>query len=126
MGFEDYIKIPWESEELHYRINKIYKNHFDFGKYNYLEKTNFSIFVNSLNIQELSIFKLLFSNLNEIVNRETLLLSIWECFSKKTRIVDMHISNIRKKLKIISNFEILSIRKQGSKLIRKNNNEDCG
>lgn len=107
-GAEDYMTKPFSPKELISRINKIIlrqkKNNiiqieniaFDADKMT-VQKDNREIILSSL---ELKILEILFSNLNKIVTRESILEHIWEWTGNDVddHTVTVYINRIREKL----------------------------
>jgi len=104
-GCADFLKDPWNNEELEARIFKVLnvkKNHLNWDKLVLSQKNistgNLSI---DISIEEYIILKKLIENINEPVPREALLYSLWGNNNENSRVVDMHISNLRKKVEIL-------------------------
>lgn len=107
-GCSDYLKNPWTIEELEIRIdlikNKIKKCFiFPWGKLTFDGINVISAKgKEQLSFQEYKILRLLLSHRGEVVPRDVLFYSIWNNpGTKKSRIIDVHISALRKKLKSI-------------------------
>ncbi|MEA1911908.1 MAG: winged helix-turn-helix domain-containing protein [Spirochaetota bacterium] len=105
MDCTDFLKNPWNNDELEARICKILneiKVQIEWHKLILSQKTisgtNFSI---KISIEEYTILKKLIENKDVPVPREALLFSLWGNNKDNSRVVDMHISNIRKKINII-------------------------
>lgn len=128
-GCSDYIKNPWSLEELEIRIDLIKKKIekcfiFPWGRlklealYAISEKGK-----KLLSYQEFKILKLLLLHRGEVVPRDVLFYSIWNNpGTKKSRIIDVHISSLRKKLKNIipincNDSFIISARNEGYLII---------
>ena len=60
-----------------------------------------SILTNSVSIEEYTILKKLLDNRGNQVPREALIFALWGKYKKNSRIVDMHITNLRKKIEIL-------------------------
>ncbi|MBN2511110.1 MAG: response regulator transcription factor [Spirochaetales bacterium] len=92
-GAADYIKDPWTPEELYYRLLKINGN---------LNPCTNPILpaclYNILNYQERILLEYLLSKKDMVVSRGQLQLHLWGRIRPGSRGVDMHISNVRKKL----------------------------
>ena len=56
----------------------------------------------SISYQEYLIIKLLISNRNNVVPREVFFYTLWGDQGENSRLVDMHISHLRKKIKKIA------------------------
>jgi DNA-binding response OmpR family regulator len=104
-GCDDFLKEPWSPEELEWRLRKLV-----------LRKTlNFTLPWGSFEIrglelyaptgrcllcgQEQRILRMLVTNRGEPVSRDALFYGIWgKPASERSRVVDVHISSLRKKL----------------------------
>ena len=104
-GCDEYLKEPWSPEELEWRVRKLRRDReaafrFSWGSFEIgsLELSS-SAGSRSLCLQEQRILRLLTANAGEPVSREALYYGIWgKPASAKTRVVDMHIASLRKKL----------------------------
>ncbi|MEW5814311.1 MAG: winged helix-turn-helix domain-containing protein [Spirochaetota bacterium] len=101
-GCADYLKNPWTPEELYLRTRQYAKRtHIDFpwGSIHF-SKTVITSHIGSeeLTIQEFNVLNTLATQRGNTVPREVLYYSIWGCQGFDSRVVDMHISNLRKKL----------------------------
>lgn len=105
LGCIDYLKEPWELDELEIRLNLAVKqianlHTFPWGKIsitgmNLLHENS----VCRLTHQEYTILKILLRHRGEPVPREALFYAIWNNPGKKqSRIIDMHVSSLRKKV----------------------------
>jgi len=104
-GCTDFLKDPWNNEELEARISKalnVQKNQINWNKL-LLSQKNISTgnLSADISIEEYIILKKLIENKNEPVPREVLLYSLWRNQNENSRVVDMHISNLRKKIEIL-------------------------
>ncbi len=104
-GCSDFLKNPWDPVELYSRvINCAKKDYiiFPWGKISLAGTQVYSPFGTvSLSVQEQKILKILFKQKGEIVLKETLYYVLWGHITKKSRVVDMHISSIRKKISLL-------------------------
>jgi DNA-binding response OmpR family regulator len=113
LGAVDYLKKPLVKDELLYKvsniINLIYPNIPEIDKILNLDEGNltFTVQKNENNIfvkltpKEFIVLKHLFSNKNNIVSREQILLRLENSLNEKfvvDRVVDVHVCNIKKKL----------------------------
>lgn len=119
-GCMDYLKEPWEPEELFLRLERILSSLNKKGNgilFIIKEKaTNNKI---EFSFHEMEILKMLLKHKGLHITRDTFikLLSNKKLSLNKTRTVDMHISNIRKKLKFLNiNLNISCIRGIGYRL----------
>ena len=104
-GCADFLKDPWNNDELEARILKVLnvkKYQLNWNKLVLSQKSistdNFSI---DISIEEYVILNKLIENKNEPVPREVLMYSLWGNQNENSRVVDMHISNLRKKIGIL-------------------------
>ncbi len=104
-GCVDFLRDPWNFDELEARIEKNFKTIKTDLRWEKLviSRSSLSIegFSLGLSIEEYTILKKLIENRGEAVPREALLFALWGEHKKGSRIVDMHISNLRKKLNIL-------------------------
>lgn len=105
-GCEDYLKDPWEAEELEWRVRKLCRVRQRRLRLSWGEITLSRMELRSaggscpLSAQEQSILLLLTTHSGEPVSREALYYGIWgKPPSRGSRAVDMHIASLRKKLK---------------------------
>lgn len=108
-GCTDYLKEPWDNDELEARISKILNisaKQLQWDKLLVSQKTIFiDGFSTDISIEEYAIFKKLIENRNEAVPREALLFALWGKHKGNSRAVDMHISNLRKKIEILKKYD---------------------
>lgn len=104
-GCMDYLKIPWDSEELECRVDGIIAKRrklfsFPWGDFTLREgHLRCTMAKLELSIQEKVILKKLILNRNQPVSRDVLYYAMWgKPNTKKSRVVDMHISSLRRKL----------------------------
>ncbi len=104
-GCTDFLKDPWDNDELEARILKALENYnlqIEWGKLILSQKTISSDnFATDISIEEYIILKKLLENKSEPVPREALLYALWGNHIKNSRAVDMHISRLRKKIEIL-------------------------
>ncbi len=104
-GCVDFLRDPWDFDELEARIRKNFKHeNTDLQWNNFvlsLESLSIEGYSLGLSIEEYTILKKLITNYGEAVPREVLLFALWGSHKKDSRVVDMHISNIRKKLNVL-------------------------
>ncbi|RKX79565.1 MAG: hypothetical protein DRP87_02685 [Spirochaetes bacterium] len=102
-GCEDFLKDPWSPEEMIIRSLRFINNRkIDIlGVFLYLSPTCISSDHGSQNIsvQEYTILKVLIQNRGTVVPREALYYALWGKPGGDSRVVDMHISSLRKKIK---------------------------
>lgn len=126
-GCTDFLKEPWNNDELEARIFKIFNistKQLQWDKLLVSQKTIFiDGFSTDISIEEYVILKKLIENRKEAVPREALLFALWGKHTKDSRVVDMHISNLRKKIKSFKKYnesccgQIKTIRSYGYMII---------
>ena len=104
-GCTDFLKEPWNNDELEARILKILglkKMIIKWEKLSLSKKTisteNLSI---DISIEEYIILEKLLGNRGEPIPREALIFALWGKYNSNSRVVDMHICNLRKKIEIL-------------------------
>ncbi len=106
MGADDYIAKPFDLMELVSRVNARFRKHKKNTLYSAkgitLDTETFEVRKNGeivpLTVREFEILKLLFMQRGKVVTREQLLLQIWGDATLETRVIDMHVKSLRKKL----------------------------
>ena len=133
IGADDYIKKPFDSEILLYKIKAILRRDGSKANWNY-DETNFVIgqftfdypsrtltgidIEKKLSPKEAELFKMLCINKNNILSREKALKAIWgddNYFT--TRSMDVYITKLRKYLKDDKSIEIVNVHGSGFRLI---------
>jgi len=108
-GCVDFLRDPWDYDELEARIEKNFKTIKRDLRWNRLVISRDSLSIKgfslALSMEEYTILEKLIENRGEAVPREALVFALWGKYKKNSRIVDMHISNIRKKLKTLQNYD---------------------
>ena len=104
-GCTDFLKNPWNNAELEARIFRALKQTIKNIQWDKLTIYPNSIGTKntstSISIEEYIILKKLIENRKEPVPREALLYALWGTLKENSRVVDMHISHLRKKIKIL-------------------------
>ncbi|MBI9102629.1 MAG: response regulator transcription factor [Spirochaetales bacterium] len=104
-GCSDYLKDPWSPEELLIRVKKNVTNKalsFSWGRISIFPNKATSPFgAVKLSAQEFTILTVLAQQQGDIVPRETLYRELWGKIQQQSRVVDMHISSLRKKIQIL-------------------------
>jgi CheY-like chemotaxis protein len=101
-GCSDYLKSPWTPEELYHRVRLGVKSKaltFSWGKISITTSQAASPFgAVKLSVQESAILKVLAQKQGDVVPRELLYNALWGRLKESSRVVDMHISSLRKKI----------------------------
>ncbi|MDA3941321.1 MAG: winged helix-turn-helix domain-containing protein [Spirochaetia bacterium] len=104
-GCIDFLKDPWDKDELEARILKIIGRTNSDIQWDMLKLSSASLTLESssidISIEEYLILKKLLENRGEAVPREALLFALWGKYKDDSRVIDMHISNLRKKILIL-------------------------
>ena len=103
-GCDDYLKEPWSPDEMVWRVRRLFRDRqalrFSWGviSIGYLELSSPRGSC-PLSVQEQRILRMLAANAGEPVSREALYYGIWgKPACSESRVVDMHIASLRKKL----------------------------
>ena len=108
-GCTDFLKDPWDNNELEARIYKILGSLKEFTLWDKLILSQTTISTNDfslpINIEEHIILKKLLDNQGDPVPREALLFALWGNYKNKSRIVDMHIAKLRKKIQLLKKYD---------------------
>jgi len=132
IGADDYITKPFNMEELLFRIEAILRRTkaeskfsgetvYKLGKYTFdFQKQSLSSneIIHKLTTKESELLKMLCDNINDVLERNYALKSIWEDDSYfNARSMDVYITKLRKYLKDEPAVEILNVHGKGFKLI---------
>ena len=135
LGVDDYVTKPIDYEELLLRIkallrraNIVHKMKISIGNFE-MDENDYSVYYNGENNIELTKkeFELLFKLLsypNKVMTKMQLLESIWGYESNSSEdTIKTHINKIRNKLKDVKEFEIVSVKGLGYKVVMVDNDE---
>jgi two component transcriptional regulator, winged helix family len=133
-GADEYIKKPFDSEELTLRVYALLRlaypvqrnsndcETFDIGSYKFdvihqvLKRPGFQD--KRLTAKESELLRQLALHMNNVLPREYALKMVWEEFSSyNARSMDVYITKLRKLLRDDPNVEILNVRGKGFKLV---------
>ena len=132
IGADDYMTKPFSMEELLFRIKAILRrsnnsnvsesnNEFSIGRYDFDAQKQILVLddkVQKLTTKESELLKLLCNNMNNILERNFALKTIWQEDSYfNARSMDVYITKLRKYLKEDESIQILNIHGKGYKLI---------
>ncbi|MBN1410514.1 MAG: response regulator transcription factor [Spirochaetales bacterium] len=105
LGGADFLKDPWTIDELLLRLDKVLKEHNSRNSFEWgcLELVNDTLCCGQRSVplshQEYLILKTLLMNRDSVVSRASLLSRIWNTLEdRQSRVVDMHVSKLRKKI----------------------------
>jgi len=109
-GADDYITKPFDSEEFLARIKARLRNASDSANTNILQAADLTLNIDTLEVfrngvkvdltaKEFELLKYLMSNKFRVSTRDSILYAVWGFSSEvETRVVDVHIGKLRKKL----------------------------
>lgn len=101
-GCIDFLKTPCDMEELEIRLSNVFNSSSDSIKWQdlTLKQDNITSKGSSINIslEEHAILKIMIQNIGEPVPREAFYFALRGKHKRSSRVVDMHISNLRKKI----------------------------
>jgi len=106
MGADDYISKPFDLMELVSRVNARFRQYkkstvFTIGNIE-LNTEGFEVKkdgkIINLTVKEFEVLEILFKHRGKVVSRDEILLKIWGDSEVETRVIDMHINSLRKKL----------------------------
>jgi hypothetical protein len=105
-GCDDYLKEPWSPDELGWRVRRLCRDRQEALRFSWGEISIGNLELSSplgrcrLSVQEQSILRMLAVNAGQPVSREALYYGIWgKPACPESRVVDVHIASLRKKLR---------------------------
>jgi len=135
LGIDDYVTKPIDYEELLLRIKALLrranisnKMKINIGNFE-MDENDYSVINNGINIElTKKEFELLFKLLsypNRVMTKMQLLEAVWGYESNSSEdTIKTHINKIRNKIKDVKEFEIISVKGLGYKVVMVENNED--
>ena len=104
LGCADYMKDPWSMPELHFRLTRL-ADRTDIEVKGSKLRINLGTLSTdagdvAISVEEYKILQLLLRHPGEVVPREAFFYAIWDRPEENSRAVDVHISHLRKKLRI--------------------------
>jgi DNA-binding response OmpR family regulator len=102
-GCSDFLKEAWTPAEMYIRLRRLIpENEIDLG-FGKMTFSDFSVSIDDrkekLNRQEYLLLRCLCRNRGTVVPREVLFYELWGSEGGNSRVVDMHVVNLRKKLR---------------------------
>lgn len=133
LGIDDYIIKPIDYDELLLRIKALLrrvnissKMKINIGSFE-MDESNYSVYYNGSSIEltkkEFELLFKLLSYLNRILTKMQLLDAIWGYDKVSEDTIKTHINKIRNKLKDVNEFEIVSVKGLGYKVVMVNDDE---
>ncbi len=93
LGIEDYFTKPFKKNELLVKLERVVKKN-----HNHHETKGLDPFLDELTLIENKIFSVLLNNLEKTVSRDDLQQTVWRKVQVSPKTLDVHISNLRKKI----------------------------
>lgn len=121
LGASDYLKTPWDAEELFARLKRRFADLTDAIALPGLSLVRGRLVTETavlpLSAAEVRIMRLLLRFTGEVVSRRALYFAIWGREGGTSRVVDVHISGLRRKLQAVDcgcgSFRIRAVRGEG-------------
>ena len=105
-GCSDYLKDPWELDELIIRVKKLVQKHVINlpGSIVSFCKTQIQRegMTEPLSFQEFLVLDIMCKNRKNIVSREVLYYTLWGYSADTSRVADMHVCSLRRKLSVVA------------------------
>lgn len=121
-GCADYLKEPWQPEELQLRLERILKRKTYPALPPGLEINTWQVRYQGrqfeLSFYEMRLLRFFLQHQTEVLNRAVLAYTLWgKVLKPSSRALDMHVSTLRQKLTVLKLGKIIAVRRQGYQFI---------